>query len=108
MGYTARLVTAVWLGNDDSSPTKKASGANLPVEVWSRYMKAALQGIPPADLPGGARSPGFGIGQPLPPGVLPDEAPPPWWAPFLLAGARQQEPMTLDRWFVDTFLGGRR
>lgn len=109
VGYTARLVTAVWLGNDDSSPTKKASGANLPVEVWSRYMKAALQGIPPADLPGGARSPGFGIGQPLPPGTLPDEAPPavvgsipPSQAP------RQDEPMTLDRWFVDTFLGGRR
>ncbi|MBA4790012.1 MAG: penicillin-binding protein 1A [Rhizobiales bacterium] len=109
VGYTARLVTAVWLGNDDSSPTKKASGANLPVEIWSRYMKGALQGVPVADLPGGARSASFGIGQPLPPGTLPDEAPaavvgtlPPPQAP------QQQEPMTLDRWFVDTFLGGRR
>ncbi len=109
VGYTARLVTAVWLGNDDSSPTKKASGANLPVEIWSRFMKAALQGVPVAELPGGGRSPGFGFGQPLPPGSLPDEAPP------AVVGSlppqqrqQQEEPMTLDRWFVDTFLGGRR
>ncbi len=109
VGYTARLVTAVWLGNDDSSPTKKASGANLPVEIWSRYMKGALQGVPVADLPGGARSPGFGIGQPFPPGALPDEAPPAVVGTLPPAQApRQQEPMTLDRWFVDTFLGGRR
>ncbi|MFG1461333.1 penicillin-binding protein 1A [Xanthobacter sp. DSM 24535] len=107
VGYTARFVTAVWLGNDDSSPTKKASGANLPAEIWSRYMKVAHQGVPLAELPGGARSPGFG--QPFPPGVIPDEAPP------AVVGQipgqpqpQQQEPMTLDRWFVDTFLGGRR
>ncbi|WP_395697675.1 PBP1A family penicillin-binding protein [Methylocella sp.] len=53
VGYTSRLVTGVWLGNDDSSPTKKASGGNLPVEIWSRYMRAALQGVPPQPLPGG-------------------------------------------------------
>lgn len=108
VGYTARLVTAVWLGNDDSSPTKKASGANLPVEIWSRYMKAALQGVPVADLPGGARSASFGLGQPLPPGALPDEAPPAVVGTLPPSQAPQQEPMTLDRWFVETFLGGRR
>ncbi|TCT01083.1 transglycosylase domain-containing protein [Aquabacter spiritensis] len=105
VGYTARLVTAVWLGNDDASPTKKASGANLPVEIWSRYMKSALQGVPVASLPGGGPTlAGFGF-----PGAVPEEAPaavvgtlPQGQAP------RQQEPMTLDRWFVDTFLGGRR
>ncbi len=45
VGYTSYLVTAVWLGNDDDSPTKKVSGGNLPVEVWSRFMKAAHQGV---------------------------------------------------------------
>jgi penicillin-binding protein 1A len=44
-------VTGVWLGNDDNSPTKKATGGGLPVEVWSRFMKAAHQGVPVASLP---------------------------------------------------------
>ena len=53
IGYTSRLVTGVWLGNDDSSPTKKASGGSLPVEIWSRFMKVAMAGQPPNPLPGG-------------------------------------------------------
>ena len=36
IGYTDRLVTGVWLGNDDNSPTKRATGGSLPVEIWSR------------------------------------------------------------------------
>ena len=53
VGYTSYLVTGVWLGNDDGSPTKKTSGGNLPVEIWSRFMRTAHQGVPPAPLPGG-------------------------------------------------------
>lgn len=53
IGYTSHLVTGVWLGNDDNSPTKKASGGSLPVEIWSRFMRAAHQGVPPQPLPGG-------------------------------------------------------
>jgi penicillin-binding protein 1A len=53
IGYTSHLVAGVWLGNDDNSPTKKASGGNLPVEIWSRFMRAAHQGVPPQPLPGG-------------------------------------------------------
>jgi penicillin-binding protein 1A len=51
VGYTSYLVAAVWLGNDDNSPTKKVSGGNLPVEIWSRFMKAAHEGVPVAGLP---------------------------------------------------------
>jgi penicillin-binding protein 1A len=51
IGYTPSLITGVWLGNDDNSPTKKATGGGLPVEVWSRFMRAALQGVPVAVLP---------------------------------------------------------
>ena len=51
IGYTANLVTGVWLGNDDNSPTKKATGGGLPVEVWTRFMKAAHQGVPAVALP---------------------------------------------------------
>jgi penicillin-binding protein 1A len=52
IGYTAKLVTGVWLGNDDSSPTKKATGGGVPVDIWSRYMRVAHQGVPVAALPG--------------------------------------------------------
>jgi penicillin-binding protein 1A len=52
IGYTGHLVTGVWLGNDDNSPTKKLTGSGMPVDIWSRFMKAAHQGLPMADLPG--------------------------------------------------------
>jgi penicillin-binding protein 1A len=52
IGYTSRLVTGVWLGNDDNSPTKKAVGGGLPVEIWSRFMRTAHQGVAPSALPG--------------------------------------------------------
>ena len=51
IGYTANLVTGVWLGNDDNSPTRKATGGGLPVEVWTRFMRAAHQGVAVASLP---------------------------------------------------------
>ncbi|HWL31124.1 MAG TPA: PBP1A family penicillin-binding protein [Xanthobacteraceae bacterium] len=52
VGYTGHLVTGVWLGNDDNSPTRKTTGGGLPVEIWSRVMKAAHQGVPVVALPG--------------------------------------------------------
>ncbi|AXK82118.1 penicillin-binding protein [Pseudolabrys taiwanensis] len=52
IGYTSNLVTGVWLGNDDGSPTKKVTGGGMPVEIWSRFMRAAHQGVPVANLPG--------------------------------------------------------
>src|SRR6202011_5205307 len=54
VGYTSHLVAGVWLGNDDSSPTRKATGGGLPVEIWSRFMRTAHQGAPVAGLPGSA------------------------------------------------------
>ena len=53
IGYTSKLVTGVWMGNDDGTPTKKVTGGSLPTEVWSRVMREAHQGIPVAALPGG-------------------------------------------------------
>jgi penicillin-binding protein 1A len=78
IGYTSHLVAGVWLGNDDNSPTKKASGGTLPVEIWSHFMRAAHQGVPPQPLPGGIwheYSPaGVPVannnGWPLPPGLF--------------------------------------
>lgn len=51
IGYTSKLVTGVWLGNDDNSPTKKATGGGLPVEIWTRFMKTAHQGAAPEPIP---------------------------------------------------------
>ena len=56
IGYTANLITGVWFGNDDNSPTKKATGGGLPVEVWTRFMRAAHQGVPVAALPNSRQS----------------------------------------------------
>jgi penicillin-binding protein 1A len=75
VGYTSYLVAGVWLGNDDGSPTKKTSGGNLPVEIWSRFMKTAHQGVEPQNLPLGVWRPDGTIdnGQtPLPPASVPE------------------------------------
>jgi penicillin-binding protein 1A len=53
VGYTSYLVTGVWLGNDDNSPTKKTSGGNLPVAIWNKVMQAAHKSVPPQPLPAG-------------------------------------------------------
>jgi penicillin-binding protein 1A len=52
IGYTGTLTTAVWLGNDDNSPTKRATGGSLPAKIWKDVMEADHQGLPVASLPG--------------------------------------------------------
>ncbi|HZP20486.1 MAG TPA: penicillin-binding protein 1A [Bauldia sp.] len=55
VGYTADLVAGVWFGNDNGTPTRKASGSNLPAMAWHRFMAPALDGLAVADLPGNYR-----------------------------------------------------
>ncbi len=52
VGYTADLVTGVWYGNDDGSPTKKVTGGSLPANTWKKFMNAAHEELPLASLPG--------------------------------------------------------
>jgi penicillin-binding protein 1A len=52
IGYTAHMVAGIWLGNDDNSPTRKATGGGLPVDIWCHFMKAAHEGVAPTTLPG--------------------------------------------------------
>lgn len=52
VGYSARLVTGVWVGNDDDTPTN-ASGGNVPVQVWHDFMQEAHEGLAVAQIPGG-------------------------------------------------------
>lgn len=41
VGYTANLVVGVWVGNDDSSPTKGVSGGGLPAQIWRDFASRA-------------------------------------------------------------------
>ncbi len=98
VGYTSHLVTAVWLGNDDGSPTRKASGGNLPTDIWSRFMKAALKGVTPTPLPGNWHSPAPAPALPVdaPVAILP-ERDPATGRPFANARAAAQSPVVASR-----------
>ncbi len=37
-GYTNKMVSVVWLGNDDNSPMRRITGGNLPAEIWRDIM----------------------------------------------------------------------
>jgi penicillin-binding protein 1A len=102
IGYTNHLVTGVWLGNDDSSPTRKATGGGLPVEIWSHFMKPAHQGVPVAALPE-LDNGGFSIatilsqsGAPIPPAPIgvSSGAPP-----------RPERNTGIDNWLLDRLFG---
>jgi penicillin-binding protein 1A len=51
VGFTAELVTGVWVGNDDGKPMSKVSGGTLPAKLWGSYMTAALADEPVRPLP---------------------------------------------------------
>jgi len=100
VGYTSHLVAGVWLGNDDNSPTKKTTGGSLPVEIWSRFMKVAHQGVPVADLPGrrggvlAAAPTAPGNAPPRPPGTMPDDRLP-----------TDDRNRGIDNWLLDRLFG---
>lgn len=54
IGYSAKLITGVWFGNDDGSSTGKVGGGSLPANVWSDFMKKAHKGVQVAQLPRGS------------------------------------------------------
>ncbi len=52
VGYTPYYTTAVWMGNDDNTPTKQVTGGSLPALVWRDVMEKAHQGLEARILPG--------------------------------------------------------
>lgn len=52
IGYTGLLTTGVWLGNDDGTPTKRATGGTLATVVWQRFMLDAHRGRSAVAIPG--------------------------------------------------------
>ncbi len=51
VGYTADLVTGVWVGNDDSSPMNRVTGGGLPARIWKSYMTPAAEAYQASPLP---------------------------------------------------------
>ena len=51
MGYTANLVTGVWIGNDNGTPMMRVTGGGLPAILWKRFMIDAHQGLTRHALP---------------------------------------------------------
>ena len=54
VGFTPYLTAAVWLGNDDNSPTKDVTGGSLPAQIWRDVMEPAHKGLKWLPLPGDA------------------------------------------------------
>jgi penicillin-binding protein 1A len=116
IGYTGRLVTGVWLGNDDNAPTKKVTGGGLPVDIWSRFMRDAHQGVPIAGLPtapsGGLFSGVFGSSQQQ--AQAPVQYPRPPDAPVPPAAIGQTSARAtdgnggMDGWLLNNLFGIRR
>jgi penicillin-binding protein 1A len=52
VGYTGNFVGAIWMGNDDYSPTKRMTGGTLPAMTWHNVMSYAHQGVELRQLPG--------------------------------------------------------
>lgn len=50
VGYTADMVAAVWLGNDDGRPMRDVTGGGVPARLWRDFMLAAHEGVPPRPL----------------------------------------------------------
>jgi penicillin-binding protein 1A len=99
IGYTAHLVTGVWLGNDDSTPTRKATGGGLPVDIWSRFMQVAHRGVAPTALLGLSGGGGWMAGvPPQPPGAL---------GPVATNAGGRPNGGGLDTWLLDRLFGGR-
>ncbi len=52
VGFTGNYTAAVWLGNDDFSPTHEMTGGSLPAMVWQRLMAAAHRQVELKPIPG--------------------------------------------------------
>ena len=80
IGFTANYIASVWLGNDDGSPTRAATGGTLPASIWHDFMAKAHEHMPMVELPG------IPVGGP----VIAREPPPPA-PPRDVAGGRTIE-----------------
>lgn len=56
VGYTPDLVAAVWMGHVEGQIEmndvhgKRVTGGSFPAQIWAKFMKAALEGVPASDF----------------------------------------------------------
>ncbi len=51
VGYSANIITGVWIGNDDGSPMDGVGGGSFPAQLWTDFMARAHKGLPVTALP---------------------------------------------------------
>ena len=52
IGFTGNYTAAVWLGNDDFTPSNDMTGGSLPAMVWQRVMTDIHRGVELKPIPG--------------------------------------------------------
>jgi penicillin-binding protein 1A len=72
VGFTADLVCGVWIGNDDNSPMKRATGGGLPARIFHTFMESAEAGLPVKPLAGDIA---VAVSEPAPTSMTPPPAP---------------------------------
>jgi len=105
VGFTADLVTGVWIGNDNAAPMKKVTGGGLPARIFHAFMEDAEGDLPVrplvgsevlvADAADAAAAPLVAEAAPAP-----EAAPPP--AP--VAAEKQQDPFEK---ILNSLFGGK-
>ncbi|MGH2772321.1 MAG: penicillin-binding transpeptidase domain-containing protein, partial [Actinomycetota bacterium] len=82
VGYTPELSTSVWMGYRKGDVrmslvhgVRDVTGGSIPAQMWSKYMGAALEGVPPAEFAAPGTSALGGLG--LPPRTRPTPSPSP-------------------------------
>jgi penicillin-binding protein 1A len=77
IGFTADLVCGVWIGNDDNSAMRRATGGGLPARIFHNFMTATEAGLPVKPLAGNiavaASDAPAGNATPAPPERKPDD-----------------------------------
>ncbi|MBI0535688.1 PBP1A family penicillin-binding protein [Roseomonas sp. KE2513] len=62
VGFTADVVVAVWVGNDDNTPTNNVTGGTLPANIWRAFVSEA-------DRVKTATAQAAAVARPVPPGA---------------------------------------
>jgi len=55
MGYSDRLVTGVWMGNDDGTSMHAVTGGKYPAQLWHNYMEEVINFNTPVFVPESAQ-----------------------------------------------------
>ncbi len=73
VGFTPDWLCAVWVGNDDSRPTGRITGGQVPAHIWRDFMAGAHRGLPDVEFAWfPALPPPLYVEEPEPPAPLRD------------------------------------